>query len=200
MKNETPLEPEIVAPAAIKELHVVIRVHNNRLLERRRRLGVSQIDLALAIGISSYRYNRLEVLRESPLTSTEEWRPVALAIADYYDVPPKELWPKQGQVEHQVNELDLVPLVSAYTTRITDDAEASHDRRDFLVALRRAWTTLAPRQQEILAARFGIRDGREQTLREIGEVIGKSKERVRQEQEDALGRLRRAIIRIRAED
>ena len=50
--------------------------------------------------------------------------------------------------------------------------------------------TLTPREGEILRRRFGMADGREQTLGEIGQTFGLTRERIRQLETDALGKLR----------
>jgi RNA polymerase primary sigma factor len=52
--------------------------------------------------------------------------------------------------------------------------------------------TLEPREQAILRARFGL-DGDEKTLEEVGEDFGVTRERIRQIQEIALGKLRKKI-------
>jgi RNA polymerase primary sigma factor len=46
-----------------------------------------------------------------------------------------------------------------------------------------------------LRQRFGLDDDREQTLKEIGETYNLSRERIRQLQEQALGKMRRALQR-----
>jgi RNA polymerase sigma factor (sigma-70 family) len=50
--------------------------------------------------------------------------------------------------------------------------------------------TLRPREQEVLALRFGLGGGEQHSLSEAGERLGVSMERVRQIQENALNRLR----------
>jgi len=50
--------------------------------------------------------------------------------------------------------------------------------------------TLTPRENTILAMRFGLDDGRPKTLEEIGEELGVTRERIRQIQEEALQKMR----------
>ena len=53
---------------------------------------------------------------------------------------------------------------------------------------------LDPREREIIVCRFGLRRGQEpQTLQQLGKVMGVSKERIRQIEVRALGKLRQAV-------
>jgi RNA polymerase primary sigma factor len=56
-------------------------------------------------------------------------------------------------------------------------------------ALRRALASLPERQRVILSLRYGIEDDDPKTLEEIGRRLGLTRERVRQLESDALGRL-----------
>ena len=56
--------------------------------------------------------------------------------------------------------------------------------------VREVLATLDQRENAILALRFGLRDGRERTLEEVGERMGVTRERIRQIQEQALKKLR----------
>ncbi len=56
--------------------------------------------------------------------------------------------------------------------------------------LTRALSTLTPREARILRLRYGLRDGREHTLKEIGEKYGLTRERIRQIEKEALRKLR----------
>lgn len=54
-----------------------------------------------------------------------------------------------------------------------------------------AWLDeLSPREREVLVWRFGLEDGRERTLSEVGELLGVTRERVRQIELNALKKLR----------
>ncbi len=63
--------------------------------------------------------------------------------------------------------------------------------------------TLTPREGEILRQRFGMADGREQTLEEIGQTLGLTRERIRQLETKALRKLkspaRRRALRLLVE-
>jgi len=50
--------------------------------------------------------------------------------------------------------------------------------------------TLTPREEEVLRLRFGIDDGRDRTLQEIGDIFSVSRERIRQIEAKALRKLR----------
>jgi RNA polymerase primary sigma factor len=50
--------------------------------------------------------------------------------------------------------------------------------------------TLEPRENRILAMRFGLDNGRPKTLEEVGERLGVTRERIRQIQEQALQKMR----------
>ena len=54
-------------------------------------------------------------------------------------------------------------------------------------------TKLDPREARILKFRFGLDGGTERTLEEVGEKFGVTRERIRQLQNIALGKLRKMI-------
>jgi RNA polymerase primary sigma factor len=56
--------------------------------------------------------------------------------------------------------------------------------------------TLSPMEADILRKRMGLDDEQELTLKEIGERYSLSRERIRQLQEQALGKLRGEFRRL----
>jgi RNA polymerase primary sigma factor len=65
-------------------------------------------------------------------------------------------------------------------------------RESFTRALGDALAELPERERRVLELRFGLSDDQPKTLREIGEVMGLSRERVRQIESRALNKLRRS--------
>jgi RNA polymerase primary sigma factor len=65
-------------------------------------------------------------------------------------------------------------------------------RESFSRALSDALAELPTRERRVLELRFGLHDDQPKTLREIGEVMGLSRERVRQIESRALNKLRRS--------
>lgn len=55
-------------------------------------------------------------------------------------------------------------------------------------------SSLTPREQEVLSLRFGLNDGHARTLDEIGAELGKTRERIRQIEVQALRKLREPIL------
>jgi RNA polymerase primary sigma factor len=72
--------------------------------------------------------------------------------------------------------------------------QAAHraiEKQELSKRLAEALDMLDPRERKILSMRFGLERGEERTLTEVAEVIGVSRERIRQIEQAALSKLRR---------
>lgn len=65
--------------------------------------------------------------------------------------------------------------------------------------LRKALEALSERERQVLSLRYGLEDDEPKTLEETGKILGISRERVRQIQNEALEKLRQPKIRMRLE-
>lgn len=87
-------------------------------------------------------------------------------------------------------ESQLVDLVEDQTA-VSPDSEIEHffdsERLDSLLE------TMTEREREVLRMRFGLAEGRSQTLAEVAQKISVSRERVRQIEEGALKKLRKFV-------
>ncbi|HKJ25323.1 MAG TPA: sigma-70 family RNA polymerase sigma factor [Myxococcota bacterium] len=125
---------------------------------------------------------------------------------------PDELAEALGQEEHDVEQLiqrnrapvsteDLLGAADSRTVGETLEAEALEDpgdgldAREFGSAIEGLMDVLDAREQIVIERRFGLRGRHESTLRRIGEQLDLSRERVRQIEAQALGKLREAALR-----
>jgi RNA polymerase primary sigma factor len=86
-------------------------------------------------------------------------------------------------------EAEFGDLLQQYVVPDTDEEIL---RQSFEETLREALAALSEKERQILSMRFGLGDDMPLTLREIGDALGISRERVRQIESQALTKLRRS--------
>jgi RNA polymerase primary sigma factor len=85
----------------------------------------------------------------------------------------------------------LASLISDENCDTPEQAASASGERDYLCA---AIGTLSPREVIVLTERFGLDNGTERTLEEVGTTMGLTRERIRQIQNRALAKLRRRLV------
>lgn len=182
----------------MKDFDVTVKLRNNRLLERREKLGMSAPQLAAAAGISYGQYNDYEYLRRSPFCRDRpyELRSTAQRLCDFHGVLPEELWPEavlkvRCSLARRKLDYDQVALIVSDDMRArrllpdvaVEELEAARSVQDAVRRIR------DPRDRQVIEKRFGI-DGRGGcTLEEIAEEQGVMRERIRQREMRSLRRL-----------
>jgi RNA polymerase sigma factor (sigma-70 family) len=73
---------------------------------------------------------------------------------------------------------------------MTKTRPADEEMRQRVTDHPEALALLTPREAVIMAMRFGLHDGTPHTLDEIGRALGLTRERIRQLEKQALGKLR----------
>ncbi len=73
-----------------------------------------------------------------------------------------------------------------------DDAETELIKKSFVEHLMESLSILSERERDVLIHRFGLNGEEPKTLQKIGEILGLSRERVRQIEKSALDKLRRS--------
>ena len=157
--------PMVLSDRALRHLSQLKRAHVEHVAEHGREPTSDQ--LATSTGLSHVQVGELLALERQP-QSLEE--------------------PAQG-TEGELGlfgELLIDPLAADAYEQLLDDSEIEQ--------VRALLSSLNERERMVIRARYGL-DGPEQSLRQIGERIGLSGERVRQIEERALGKLRAAADR-----
>ena len=89
------------------------------------------------------------------------------------------------------DEVDIIELFGAIREEKKADEAASEERvREMRMRVAAALRSLVEREKEVLILRFGLLDGVERTLEEIGQHFNVTRERIRQIEEKALRKLR----------
>jgi RNA polymerase sigma factor (sigma-70 family) len=181
----------------VKELELTLRVRNNRLKERREALGMNQPEFAAAAGVSLTAYRELECLRLTPRARIDgPWRKIALQLASFHCVEPEDLFPpavlgvERPVAVRRVDAADIYPLLTAHQERLLEGPDGAHERAELREQVDRALAGLRPRDAEVLRLRFGLEDGEERTLEEIGAAFDLTRDRIRQLEARALRTLR----------
>ena len=155
--------PLVLSDRALRQLSQLKRAHGEHLVEHGREPTGSE--LADRTGLSHAQVGEMLALEQLP-RSLEE--PINTA---------------DGQLG-VFGELLVDPLATDAYEQLLDQSEIEQ--------VRALLGSLNDRERMILRARYGL-DGPEQSLREVGEQIGLSAERVRQIERRALGKLRAAV-------
>jgi RNA polymerase sigma factor (sigma-70 family) len=157
--------PVVLSDRALRQLSQLKRAHGDYLAEHGRE--PSGNELAASTGLTHAQVGEMLALERVPQPMDE---------------------PVQG-VEGELGafgELLADPLAADAYEQLLDHSEIEQ--------IRALLGSLNDRERMILRARYGL-DGAEQSLRDVGERIGLSGERVRQIEERALGKLRAAANR-----
>ncbi len=133
-------------------------------------------------------------------------RPTTEELANEVNEDPQKLrrMLRQSQtpvsLNKEVGDEDTSELEQFIEDDTTPTPDESTEERMLHEQLRQLLTTLEPREAWILRMRFGLHGSREHTLKELGQKLGISKERVRQIQGQALRKLRHPYHRRQLQD
>jgi len=75
----------------------------------------------------------------------------------------------------------------------TSSPASAIDEQDAIETIKEGLEILPPREKEIIALLYGLKDGTEYSLEEVGKMYGLTRERIRQLREQALGRMRKGL-------
>jgi len=134
------------------------------------------------------------------LTQRLGYVPSADELADELDMPPSKVKQMLKTAQYPLS-LEM-PIIMGEDSVLGDFIEDSETTPPDEIAtdnllrqqLETALSVLPAREVRILKLRFGLSDGKQHTLREVGEKMGVTRERIRQIENQALRRLRQPSI------
>jgi RNA polymerase primary sigma factor len=154
-------------------------------------------DLSRTVRIPSHQVGRLGDIREteSELMARNGREPTAEEVAAALKMQAEEMRSLQ-RAELQPVSLDEAfsgderTLQDSLCDRSATDAAEEVDRNLLKERIAELLRCLAPRDREVIELRFGLRDGHSRTLKEVAEIYGISRERIRQVETRCLNKLR----------
>ena len=154
-------------------------------------------------GVSAQSFGKLLNLKISPFLTNRDsvtlvYNRPATKIAAYFKLPPEYVFPftlyaleLPDTVENQYCSAELLPLLAARNApALLGNPEEDMMRSENENIISESFRTLTPRQDRVLRLRFGLEDGIEHTLEEVGQCLQVTGERIRQIESKALRKLR----------
>lgn len=160
------------------------------------------VNSAKTIRIPAYMVELLSKWRRATAKLQEEFgrTPTAAEVAQELDLPKKklkivkkaiQLYNSSPQSEQADGGWSLGELVADTRTKAPEDELIDSDNLEHVYEM---LDKMDSREGMILRMRFGLDDAEPRTLKEIGETLGLTRERVRQIENEALNRLARGLI------
>ena len=178
----------------MKDYRIEVKIKNNLLWQAMQSKGIKNAaHLSRETGVTQTVVGRYLNLVEKVYDRQGNYKESFQKICDYFNMMPAELYPEERMIEPlennkrvmEANAAELLQLGSRESDpteviRLEQRAEAVHKLLDLL----------SEREALVVNLRSGM-DGDPHTLDEIGALIGKSRERVRQIYDKAIRKMRR---------
>lgn len=176
------------------------REMESHLSDFRLEKGMTIRELCAAAGVNPASYPPLNSGMLSPITRTGEIRPSAAKLAEYLGADLSDLWPMYfcgfNHPEIGADEI-LERFHPGYFSEEYSDPAEIYERNEARGALSKLLLALSPRERMVLSARLenysnGLAesfDPAHNTLDDIASRFGVSRERIRQLERRAIGRL-----------
>jgi len=160
------------------------------------------VNSAKTIRIPAYMVELLSKWRRATAKLNDELgrTPTAAEVAKELDLPKKKLrivkkaialYNSSPQSDQSESGWSLGEMIADSRTRAPEDELMDSDNLEHVYKMLDKMET---REATILRMRFGLDDAEPKTLKEIGETLGLTRERVRQIENEALGKLAKSLI------
>jgi hypothetical protein len=130
-------------------------------------------------------------LKLSPLNKYNEWRTIALRVADSLGVIVDDLFPEHLRLRLEKTSAAL-EIDASELNRLLDsrDPLLQIENKELVDATAKALASLSPREAYVLKRRFGFGGAEAATFLDIGNELGVTSTRVQQLEDKALRKLR----------
>jgi len=160
------------------------------------------VNSAKTIRIPAYMVELLTKWRRATAKLQDELgrTPTVQEVADELGLPKKklrivkkaiQLYNSSPQSDQSESGWSLGEMVADSRSRAPEDELMDSDNLEHVYEM---LDKMAPREASILRMRFGLDDSEPKTLKEIGETLGLTRERVRQIESEALSKLARSLL------
>lgn len=187
----------------MNEYRVKVTIRNNLLLSAIESAGYqgwgSISRFCADAGIRSTEFARLASMRRPPINQDGEFTVCAKAIMETLGAAPSDLWTDaQLTMCLAKNSAEATMSHDAVQAMLEQHAQAMYlpspedvaEFRSMAKAVDSALQLVSKREEKVLRMRFGLGLSRDHTLEETAEVLGVTRERVRQIESKALRKLR----------
>jgi len=169
---------------------VKITVRNNLLLSAIEAAGyASQREFADACDVGNSELSALVAMRAAPITKSGEFSLPAKKIMEALGAAPLDLWTdrqltmelRRNTADCVFNDLQIQGLIESNEDRMTlPNPESALLQKEIAALVDKSLSTIRPRDREVLKKRFGLGDGIDMTLEEIGAGEDVTRNRIRQ--------------------
>lgn len=186
---------------AMKDYRVTVKIQNNILLKMMSLHGYeTAADLSRASGIDQSRLGQILNL-QTPAYNEKGLMPASVErLCEFFICYPEDIFPQQHLYQSlptnkAETEASLEDLLPAAMLESQENPLLGLEAASVISGLLGNLDALPEMQSRVLKMRFGLDDGQERTLREIGKTIGRSADRVRQIEAKGLRNLRKSYAK-----
>ena len=193
---------------------IKVSIRNNLLLSAIENLGFKSVaEFCRQNELTATQVSDFICFREKPINTDGEFTPSAKRLMEALGAAPTDLWtaeqltlkarknsiwfnsrdyyPAQhAQAILGGNILKLDSAVQGVDYELPEQPDETIEKKEFKEKIRNALDCLTPREATVLEYRFGLRDGSEYSLDEVGGMLNCTRERIRQIEAKALRKLR----------
>ena len=178
-----------MSKATHNDIRITITLKNNILVSKREELQLTQMNMAKFCEVDMNIYAAFENLKAHPNDSDRIYEN-ALKLCETLEMELHEVFP-EGLTKIKVNK-KMIRCSSEHLKALSYEPKQmlQIEHNDLKEKIDGLLKTLSPRESQVLQDSFGLINDDEQTLDEVGEILGVQGGRVRQIEAKALRKLR----------